>query len=431
MRFNSLFICNITLITALFSIGCVEEPVGDLDETGDLATSTHAVLEGTPQAIGLLALLNDPATTLDILDHDVRLDSRAAKNLIHRRDGYDQTPGTSDDNLFESVAEVDRVRWVGNSAIGRLLHAAENWGWVPEGDERLGRWDRVAFTVTEAALTLEFVNQASHDLLDHDLGLDRRAADSIVAAQPITSVATLAGLYYVGHSALDTLKEVANHVPVVDSVQFSDQFNHDEADEIPDGDNYGLTTRVHVASVPDVRVGVVMVVDFLHDAQDELHLELTSPTGDSWEFVANDKGTYPIGALLNPNGYWRLTVSDRTDGNVGELYGWALEVSTDTTESVMQDRFKLDLAWWLGHWYRSYGADAVQAGGHSLEEAREAIDAGTVTELADYQDDPEGNDPATTLVLTHSDVVFPGGDTVWFVSYDRETGTIVDVYDFQ
>ena len=87
-------------------------------------------------------------------------------------------------------------------------------GLVPNDGDFLGTWDDVGFTVAEAEATLAFANKASYDLLDVDLELDRRAASSIIAAQPVESIEHLAGLYYVGHTALSTLKDEAVGTPV-------------------------------------------------------------------------------------------------------------------------------------------------------------------------------------------------------------------------
>jgi hypothetical protein len=197
--------CLSVFLLAALTTGCADHPT----DNDNLGVTTHALTEHGPQAIGLLAFLNHSSTTLDLLDHEVPLNRRAARNLIHHRNGWDKILGTFDDNLFSSVAEVDAVRWVGPSAMDHLIEYAAANGWVPDGDELLGVWDGVSFTAEEAELTLEFVNKASHELLDEDLSLDRRAADSIVAAQPVDSIETLAGLYYVGGNALQRLKEAA------------------------------------------------------------------------------------------------------------------------------------------------------------------------------------------------------------------------------
>lgn len=195
----------LSILLALTAIAC-DAPTPT--ETG-FETSTMALAEGSPEAIGLLEFLNDPTTDVDVLDRDVPLNRRAARNLIHHRNGFDGVAGTYDDNLFDSLAEVDGVRWVGPAAMESLVAFALSESWIPDGDDILGTWDGVTFTVNEAEITLAFANEATLEELDEKLALDRRAAKAIVAAQPIESVEGLAGLYYVGHTALRTLKEAS------------------------------------------------------------------------------------------------------------------------------------------------------------------------------------------------------------------------------
>jgi hypothetical protein len=54
-----------------------------------------------------------------------------------------------------------------------------------------------------------------------------------------------------------------------------------------------------------------------------------------------------------------------------------------------------------------------------------------MSEVEDSEDDPYGYDLSTTLVLSHTDAVFPGGDSVWFGAYDRETLALIEVYSFE
>ena len=167
------------------------------------------LVDGSPTAIGVLGLLNHSATTFELLDLDVGLDRRAAENLIAHRDGADGTFGTVDDDSFDDVLEVDAVKWVGASALTRLGDYAEANGWVPVDDELLGVFDGVEFSYSQAEAVLQFVNRVTHSVLDDDVGLDRRAADAIVAARPVGDMPSLAGLSYVGRSALEKLKAFA------------------------------------------------------------------------------------------------------------------------------------------------------------------------------------------------------------------------------
>ncbi|MGE0784886.1 MAG: phospholipase D-like domain-containing protein [Sandaracinaceae bacterium] len=52
--------------------------------------------------------------------------SRAARNLVERRNGTDGEFGTDDDRLFETIADVDAVSWVGPVAIQQLVDMVQD-----------------------------------------------------------------------------------------------------------------------------------------------------------------------------------------------------------------------------------------------------------------------------------------------------------------
>jgi hypothetical protein len=191
-------------------VGCVSNDLNAWD--GEVAASQMGIVSGTPESVGLLDFLNDAATDFDVLDLDVGLDRRAAGNLISHRNGGDDLFGTTDDDLFSSVREVDAVRWVGPRSIERMVEFASVLGFVPTGTDHLGTWDGVDFTVDQADATVDLVNNASESTLDYDLGLNSRAVNSILEAGHLESVEELAALYYVGKSALKILKTAANAV---------------------------------------------------------------------------------------------------------------------------------------------------------------------------------------------------------------------------
>ena len=130
--------------------------------------SERSIWDGTPEGVAVIEFLNDPTTTMELLDDDVRLDKRAAGNLIAHRDGGDRVPGTSDDDLYNDIIEVDNIRWVGPATIQRLVDYVLSIDVVPTGDDHLGVWDGVSFTVTEAERTVAYVNIASLMLLDDE-----------------------------------------------------------------------------------------------------------------------------------------------------------------------------------------------------------------------------------------------------------------------
>jgi len=208
--------------------GCGSE-AGPAPTGQDEADATeNPLLDGTPDAVGVFTFLNDAATTFAVLDDDARLDRRAAANLVAHRDGPDAEAGTADDETFDTVAEVDDVSWVGPSTLNRLAAYARENGWVPEGDELLGTYDEVPFSVNEAEAVLELVNAADEARLDVEVGLDRRAVDSILEARPVATVLGLSELYYVGASALLKLKAHAGQT--IAGAEGSDCAANDDCD---------------------------------------------------------------------------------------------------------------------------------------------------------------------------------------------------------
>ena len=214
-----------TILLTLSFVGCAsdkcaESDCGDTgadvqalraDTDGDLMELEQARSgwEGTPEGVGLLDFLNAEETTQNVLDYTVGLDRRAAGNLIAHRDGGDRKWGTSDDDVFNNVDEVDDVRFVGPRTLDKMVSFALRQGFVPGSEDVLGVYDGVSFTVEEAEATIKLANILDEDQLDIGLGLDSRAAASIFDAQPVATVDGLARLYFVGQTALSTLKDAA------------------------------------------------------------------------------------------------------------------------------------------------------------------------------------------------------------------------------
>ncbi len=172
----------------------------------DEASSAQLALAESPDAIGVLRVLGDPRVDFETLDDVVALDRRAARSLIDHRNGPDGFYQTNDDDVFDSIDEVDAQSYVGPSALRKLLAYAEANAYLPAPEDVLGAFDGIVFTLTQAEQTLQLCNAAGELELDDDIGLDRRAVTSILEARPLTSMTELASLYYVGNSALGKLK---------------------------------------------------------------------------------------------------------------------------------------------------------------------------------------------------------------------------------
>ncbi len=203
-----LLTCALALALAACDSG--PEPEADgVDDSflGGPKSDGSQIAEGTPEALGVLALVNE--ASLQVLDDDVGLDVRAASNIVEHR----ETP-----DPFDDLAELDAIPYVGPVALERLLSYAESNGYVPDAEPEpapLAEGSDLALAVLDLANTASFV------VLDDDVGLDRRAATNIVEHRegpdpqsnadddPIETIAELDAIGHVGDVALGKLAAYA------------------------------------------------------------------------------------------------------------------------------------------------------------------------------------------------------------------------------
>lgn len=365
------------------SVGCVE-PDSELNDS-----SSQGLTDGTPEGVGLLAFLNDPATTFEILDVTVALDRRAAENLMAARP-------------FATVDDVDAVRWVGPSAMGKLVAYADANGWVPSGSDVLGTYDGVAFTVDQAGRALRLVNDESEAALDDDVGLDPRAVASILAARPVSSVLELSGLYWVGKGMLTRIRDYdapvvvgadcqsnadcegasiyctgrphdgsgdlgvcrdLSNVPGASDDCDSDDdcldglacsgltvfthgycrphwmfasFSNDDSKSLPMSDVV-VTSEIVVRGLASVPEDIVVELDLIHVEYGDLVITLVDPsTAEAvlWD-GPHTSGPMPTRFLVldnsrdaDVNGRWTLKVTNPSEHGFGTLRGWTLDLSS-------------------------------------------------------------------------------------------------------
>jgi len=138
------------------------------------------LLDGSEEA----ALAIHAANQLSLEALDAVLDVRAAEGIVAGRP-------------FLDLDSLDAVPYVGDAALDDLvLLARDAFGAVPYGRR----------SIPPETLILWAANEVSHGTLDGAVGLDRRAADGIVAARPFANVDTLDAVPYVGPAALDALE---------------------------------------------------------------------------------------------------------------------------------------------------------------------------------------------------------------------------------
>ena len=163
--------------------------------------SQVAVSMSTAEAAAVLALVNYPGTTADVLDRKVGLDRRAAESIVAHRSGTDGVTPNDDDNLFDDLTELDAVAWVGDTAFGKLRSYALAHP-VP-ADEAV---EGVLFRGWQSQAVVWGVNHATVAELDVDAALDARAAANLVAHAPYANVAAMGQVVNVGPAALAALR---------------------------------------------------------------------------------------------------------------------------------------------------------------------------------------------------------------------------------
>ncbi len=358
---------RLLLFPALLLAACATEPAGpDFDDSDQDQLS---VVDGSPEAVGVLRVLNASDTTFDVLDDEVPLNRRAAQHLIVWRDGADLVRYTGDDQAFETMQQVDDVRYVGPSALNALVAYAESTGQVPQGGELLGVWDNTAFTVDEADATLVLANLGDYALLDDEVPLNRRAAENILAARPYETIAQLAAVPQVGPSSMLRLREFAGSwSPVAEDgeAQLGEDCEEEDAcadglvclgaivystgwcveeeyartwefdidADIPDGDPAGLVSTVEVSDWASVPVDIAVWIDLDHPDPQSLTYRLIDPNGADAILSAPGEGNRVeilwrnITSDDEIDGTWSLEIVDPVQGNAGRLNGWTLYLTS-------------------------------------------------------------------------------------------------------
>jgi hypothetical protein len=269
--------------------------------------------------------------------------------------------GTPDDDLFDTIDEVDAQYYVGGSALGRILDWATTHGWIPAGDDIVGSWEGVDFTADEVTWTLELANTATQEVLDHTVGLDRRAAAAIVIDRPFFTMDALAATYYVGRAALRDLRDYAAAdqlggpwdtcstaadcqeglvcmgeivwgvgIYCVDDSMYG-TFVSDEEVAIPD-DGSEVSTSLEVEGLATVPIDVVLTIDVDHPRMSDLILSISNFAGygeSLWLHDADPEVELVVRAFPSDdmvNGTYTVTLIDDVPGEAGTLRGWELYV---------------------------------------------------------------------------------------------------------
>jgi len=96
----------------------IEDGEDDPFLTGD-GKSDSGISDGSPDGCAVLKLAN--LASQSILDNDVALTSRAARNIAEFRAGDDDTRETADDGWYAKLRQLDKIKYVGPATFNRML----------------------------------------------------------------------------------------------------------------------------------------------------------------------------------------------------------------------------------------------------------------------------------------------------------------------
>ncbi len=131
MRRNALLVGLLSMV-ALSS--CMEAEVEDgATDSFPSGKADGGIDEGSPEAIGVLAFVNDASMTAPKLKAEAGITSRVSNNIVNHRRGPDGSVNTADDDKFDTLAELDAIPYVGPATLNALLEAARERGLVASG----------------------------------------------------------------------------------------------------------------------------------------------------------------------------------------------------------------------------------------------------------------------------------------------------------
>jgi phosphatidylserine/phosphatidylglycerophosphate/cardiolipin synthase-like enzyme len=132
MRRNALFAGLLSIVSMISACSGTEVEDG-ADDGFPSGKADGGIDEGSPEAIGVLALVNDASMTAAKLKAEAGITTRVSTNIANHRRGPDGSVNTADDNKFDTLAELDAIPYVGPATLNALLEAARDRGLVASG----------------------------------------------------------------------------------------------------------------------------------------------------------------------------------------------------------------------------------------------------------------------------------------------------------
>ncbi len=125
------FATGLLSLLAINLSACVDAEVEDGENDGfPSGKADGGIDEGSAEALGVLALVNDGTLTAAKLKTAAGITTRVSNNIVKHRNGADGSVGTTDDDPYDTLAELDAIPYVGPATLNALLEAARDRGLV-------------------------------------------------------------------------------------------------------------------------------------------------------------------------------------------------------------------------------------------------------------------------------------------------------------
>jgi phosphatidylserine/phosphatidylglycerophosphate/cardiolipin synthase-like enzyme len=182
IRTVALFAATALLIPACMDDAEVEDGESDNFYAGK---ADGGLDEGSPEALAVLAMVNDPTITSAALKSGAHVTTRVADNITKHRNGADAKAGTADDDRFDTLAELDKVPYVGPATLNALVEFAKTSGYL-KGGAKISLVFSPKATVAESHLAkiAQLIAGAQHDVdiaiySYSDAGIAKSLADAV------------------------------------------------------------------------------------------------------------------------------------------------------------------------------------------------------------------------------------------------------------
>ncbi len=127
MRGHTRWLPVLSLGTALLVSGCGPDDLEEALDPEEEGVFADGKLDnygfGSCQTQAMLSFLNAEGTSVDAL-RGLKVSKSAATNIVAHRDGPDGEAGTADDDPFDDLVELDKVKYVGLAVMKRVSEAA-------------------------------------------------------------------------------------------------------------------------------------------------------------------------------------------------------------------------------------------------------------------------------------------------------------------